>query len=86
MSPISTRRQELEAKIAGLEVELEGLRGQLRQEMEMEQHNAIDHLEDYMTSADHKLADLRNFFVMTLAELRVLFSGGPTKDTGHFKL
>lgn len=86
MSLMSTRKQELELEIAKLETTLSGLKGQRQKEIEAEQHDAIDNLNVYLEQTDHKFADLKVFLVMVLAEMRALFLGGPTKDTGHMKL
>jgi len=86
MSLMSTRKQELELEIAKLETTLSGLKRQLQKEIEVEQHDAIDHLDVYMEQTDHKFADLKMFLVMVLADMRALFLGGSTKDTGHMKL
>ena len=86
MSSMSTPTLELRNEIAKVEATLLDLKAQMRQITEAEQHDAIDHLEDYLERADHKAMNLKEFAVMIMAELRAVFLGGQTKDTGHLKL
>ena len=77
MSQVSTRKEELEHKISDLQETLQDLKRQLNEQIETEQHEAIDHLEDYLEQADHKYANLREFVVTLLNEIRDLLHGNP---------
>ena len=80
MNSSLTRNQELENKISDLEETLHDLKHQLHAQSEAEQHDAIDHLEDYLEQVDHKYANFREFVEMLLVEVRGLFAGESNKD------
>lgn len=61
MNQFPEHKEELARKISDLETTLQDLKRQLREETEAEQHDAIDHLEEYLEQTDHKYANLRTF-------------------------
>lgn len=71
-----SRREELQAKIEDIENTLRNLREQLRTEEENDQHQMIDHLEDYFGEIDNKYANFREFLNVLRAELRELVVKG----------
>lgn len=85
MSQLSARKEELERQITDLETTLHDLKRQVHEEIEAEQHDAIDHLEDYLEQADHKYANLRDFVVAVLNEIRDLLRSDSDKDSGSLK-
>lgn len=85
MSQLSTRKEELERQITDLEMTLHDLKRQVQEEIEVEQHDAINHLEEYLEQADHKYANLRELVVTVLNEIRDLFHSGSDKGSGSLK-
>lgn len=85
MSQLSTRKEELERQITDLEMTLHDLKRQVQEEIEVEQHDAINHLEEYLEQADHKYANLRELVVTVLNEIRDLFPSGSDKGSGSLK-
>lgn len=85
MSQLSTKREELERKISDLEATLHDLKRQVQEQIEADQHNAIDHLEDYLEEVDHKYANLREFLVTVFDEIRGLLHGKSDKDSGTLR-
>ena len=85
MSKLLLQKEELERKISDLETVLHDLKHQLQEQIEAEQHNAIDHLEDYIEQADRKYAVLRDFVLTVLNEIRDLLQGESAKDNGGSK-
>lgn len=86
MSELLTKnRDELEGKISDLEMTLHDMKCEVHEQIEAEQHEAIDHLEDYLEQADHKYANLREFLVTVLNEIRELVRGESDKDSGSLK-
>lgn len=85
MSQLSTKKEELERQISDLEQTLHDLKRQFHAEIEAEQHDAIEHLEDYLQQADHKYANLRELLVTVLNEIRGLLNPSSNKDAGSFK-
>ena len=83
MSAFSPRKQELEHKITDLEATLHNLKQELREQVEVEQHDAINHLEDYLEQVDHKYANMREFLELVLSEVRALFQDESHKDRGR---
>ncbi len=69
------RRKELEAKIADLEVSLNNLRQQLRDDIGQEHQQDIDHLEEYLDEVNHRYTNLRDFWQIVSKELKELFAG-----------
>ena len=49
----------------------------------MEQHDAINHLEDYLEQVDHKYANMREFLELVLGEIRALFQDESNQDRGR---
>jgi len=85
MSQLSTKKEELERKISDLEATLHDLKRQVQEQIETEQHDAIEHLEDYLEQIDHKYANLREFLVTVFNEIRDLLHGKSDKDDGILK-
>lgn len=83
MSTFSPRKQELEHKISDLETTLHDLKQELHEQAEVEQHDAINHLEDYLEQVDHKYANMREFLELVLGEIRALFQDESNKDRGR---
>lgn len=83
MNQFSEHREELERKISDLEKTLHDLKRQVLEQSEAEQHEAIDHLEEYLEQADHKYANLRTFLVTVMDEIRGLFRNESDKDGGR---
>ncbi|MEM1202504.1 MAG: hypothetical protein AAGN66_04690 [Acidobacteriota bacterium] len=73
MSTLETRRQELRKRIQNLESALDGLKAQLAEIQELEQHEAADHLEDYLDQIDHKFRNLGDLWTASIDELKGLF-------------
>lgn len=63
---------ELERRIHALETQLAELKDHLKELEAIEQHEAIDHLDDRLRDIDHKCDDLRSFWPEVLKELRTL--------------
>jgi len=85
MSKLSTKKEELERKISDLETTLHDLKRQVHAQIETEQHDAIDHLEDYLEQVDHQYANLREFLVTVFDEIRDLLHGKLDNDSGSSK-
>ena len=85
MTQIPTRREELEQKIADLQTTLHDLKRQLHEEVDAGQHEAIDHLEEYLEQADHKYANLREFLVSVLNEIRDVLGHKSDNSGENFK-
>lgn len=85
MSQLSTKKEELERQISDLEATLHDLKRQVHAEVEAEQHDAIDHLEDYLEQADHKYANLRELLVTVLNEIRGVLGRQSDKDSESFR-
>jgi len=85
MNQFSPRKEELERKISDLETTLHDLKRQVQEEVEAGQHDAIDHLEEYLEQADNKYANLRMFLVTVLNEIRTRFRDDSDKDSGSLK-
>ena len=68
------KKQELETQIEELETALLQLKTKLRAIEQQEQHDAIDNLDTYLQSMDHKWENIRNFWPIVLEELRDIFS------------
>jgi len=85
MNQFSEHKEELERKIADLETTLQDLKRQVREQTEAEQHDAINHLEEYLEQADHKYANLRIFLVTVLNEIRALFQDDSDKNSRSLK-
>ena len=79
MNDLKSRREVLEEKICDLEATLAQLKSQLKVETERDQHEAIEHLEDYLGAIDNKHANLQEFFKVLKEEIAQLFGKSPTK-------
>ena len=79
MNDLKSRREVLEEKICDLEATLAQLKTQLKVETEHEQHEAIEHLEDYLGAIDNKHANLQEFFRVLKEEIAALLGKSPTK-------
>ena len=75
MDEVTSRKQALEQKIEELEETLDKLKQDLRREMEAEQHAAIDQLEIYLDSVDHKFSHLQDFWKLLREEISSLLRG-----------
>ena len=80
MNKKTTRREELEEHIAQLEDSLEDLKLILKQEIEKEQHEAIDNLEHYLSAVDHRYVNLRAFWQVVQEEIREAFKPKKTES------
>ncbi|WP_369857704.1 hypothetical protein [Candidatus Thalassolituus haligoni] len=69
---MSENKQELQRKIESLEVRLAELKTRLASVESDEQHEAIDHLDQYLQEVDHEYDDLRAFWPVVVKELRGL--------------
>lgn len=79
-SGLVARKQELQEKIEEIEVKLHDLRERLRSQEQSAQHDAIDHLEDYLGEVDNKYANLRDFWQVIREEWRELVSRSDDRD------
>ncbi|MCH6256246.1 hypothetical protein MLD52_06780 [Puniceicoccaceae bacterium K14] len=70
MSENNSNIQELETKIAELRKSLNELEGNLEKAREGEQHEAINHLEDYINEVDTKFSSFQIFWKTLLEDLR----------------
>ena len=69
---MSENKQELQRKIESLEVRLAELKTRLASVESDEQHEAIDHLDQYLQEVDHEYDDLRACWPVVVKELRGL--------------
>lgn len=58
---VSTQRQQLENELLNMRGEVERLENALREAVEAEQHEAIDHLDEYFLAVESKFSGLRTF-------------------------
>ena len=79
MNEVTSRKQALEQKIDELEDTLDKLKQELHREMEAEQHAAIDQLEIYLDSVDHKFSHLQDFWKLLREEISALLRGKSEK-------
>ncbi len=63
---------ELERKVEALETHLAELKRRLKAVESAEQHDAINHLDEYLQEVDHEYDDIRAFWPEVLKELRAL--------------
>ena len=75
------KKEELAHKISDLEKSLSDLKEQLGKEQIQEQHEAIDHLDDYLKEIDHKYSKLKIFWSILAKEIRGLLSGSSEDDS-----
>jgi len=66
-------KAELENKIANLETRLADLKERLARIEQSEQHDAVDHVDEYMEVLEQEFASLREYWPVALQELRNLF-------------
>ncbi|WP_317932112.1 hypothetical protein [Halioxenophilus sp. WMMB6] len=69
---IHQQRQQLVTQIAHLEQTLSDLKGKLAELEALEQHEAVDHLEEYLVEADERYSHLKDFGDMLLNDLKKL--------------
>ena len=81
MTEFKDRREVLEQKIRDMETALARLKSELKVEAERDQHEAIDHLEQYMSEVDNSNANLQEFFRVLKEEIAKLF-GASSGKTG----
>ena len=67
----STSTERLTALIDETEDRLHELKDELRSREEARQHEAIDHLEDYLDAASLRLSPLKDLVSVIIEELRV---------------
>lgn len=72
----------LKEKISDLEGSLSELKRRLKQNERNAQHEAIDNLEFYLEQVDRKYVNLRSFWAILAAELRMLFRRFSDDDPG----
>lgn len=65
---------ELEHKIEALEVRLTELKRRLKEVESAEQHDAINHLDEYLQEVDHEYDGIRIFWPEVVKELRELLA------------
>lgn len=63
-------RQEKEQKIIELREALSRLEAELEKDMELEQHQAIDHLDEHFKAVEMKLNNLKTFWSTLKSEWR----------------
>lgn len=80
MNMTDDRKKELEGKITDLEESLSKLKEQLNKEQQEEQHEAINHLEEYLEEVAHRYANLKDFWSIIGQELKELFSKRDSKE------
>lgn len=73
MNRLAIRKKELQDTISDLESNLAELRERLSDIEEKQQHSAIDNLEDYLQSVDHKYDDMRCLWDAVLEEVQAIF-------------
>ncbi|MDA8017670.1 MAG: hypothetical protein MPN21_09505 [Thermoanaerobaculia bacterium] len=73
MSTLDNRKEELSNRIQELETALGGLKSQLHEIEEIEQHEAIDNLERYLDQVDHKFRNLGDLWTLLVDEMKGLF-------------
>lgn len=66
----SKSKRELEERIHSLEESLAELKRKLADLQAEEQHEAIDHLNEFLHEVDHELDSLRTFWPEAMKELR----------------
>ncbi len=66
------KRIELETKIRELEKSLASLKKQLQEEIEAEQHESIEHLEEYFQEVSGKFTRFSNVWAIAKQELNEL--------------
>ncbi|WP_028292572.1 hypothetical protein [Oceanobacter kriegii] len=66
-------KAELENKIANLEARLVDLKDRLARIEQTEQHDAVEHVDEYMEVLDREFASLREYWPVALQELQKLF-------------
>lgn len=71
---MTEKKEELTRRLQELEESIDGLKRGLHNLEESEQHEAIDHLEEYLEQVEHKYENVRSFLPLVLTELRSLFS------------
>ncbi len=74
------KRIDLETKIRELEKSLASLKKQLQEEIEAEQHESIDHLEEYFQEVSGKFTRFSNLWIVAKQELDELLNA--KKKTG----
>ncbi|MDO6462195.1 hypothetical protein Q4485_15905 [Granulosicoccaceae sp. 1_MG-2023] len=79
---VNDRKHALQVKIEEMEASLRGLREQLREEEEGEQHEAIEDLEKYLGDIDNKYSNLRDFWLVIREEFKALLQERSDKRDG----
>lgn len=73
MQRVNSQRIELEGKIAELESTLLSLRQRLDAVKALEQHEAVDHLEQCLEEVDSRYSNLKDFGWLLLSDIKKLF-------------
>lgn len=73
------KKKKLKKDIEELEQALAELKAQLHDVEEEKQHDAIDHLDDYLETVDNKWTNLRSSWPMLLDDVRHLFDSKKDK-------
>ncbi len=68
------KRIDLETKIKELEKSLASLKKQLQEEIEAEQHESIEHLEEYFQEVSGKFTRFSNLWIVAKQELDELLN------------
>lgn len=71
MDRLTVRKKELQNTISELEAHLAELRERLFDIEQEQQHDAIDNLEEYLQSVDHKYDDMRCLWDAVLEEVQL---------------
>ncbi|MBV1874118.1 MAG: hypothetical protein KUG80_05025 [Gammaproteobacteria bacterium] len=78
---VKSKKLELQNYIEELESSLLKLKQQLDRLEQEEQHTAINNLEGYLLTVDHKYENFKNFCSIIPNEWRSLFGGNDKKTT-----
>ncbi|MDO6683553.1 MULTISPECIES: hypothetical protein [unclassified Oceanobacter] len=74
---MSENKQELQRKIEKMELRLAELKTRLAAVELAEQHEAVDHLDEYLQAVDHEYDSLRAFWPVVVQEFRTLLGKKP---------
>lgn len=74
LKKVHNQRVELETKVANMEASLAVLKQRLEKVKELEQHDAIDHLEESLNEIDTSYSNIKKFGQLLLADIKDLFT------------
>ena len=80
MTMTDDKKKALETKITDLEESLSKLKDKLYDEQIEEQHEAIDHLDEYLEEIDSRYSNLKDFWAILGKEIKELFSVQKEED------